>query len=60
MNIAQRNALKHRLGQLAGAAIVAALAFVLAAMYMGHSKSPYGVCYAPSGRDVPCELLAHR
>jgi hypothetical protein len=35
------------------------LAGTIASSYIGHSTSPYGVCYAASGRSVPCEL-AHR
>jgi hypothetical protein len=26
----------------------------LASTYVGHSSSPYGTCYAASGRDIPC------
>ena len=33
------------------------LAGLVASRYIGHSSSPYGVCYAASGRSVPCELM---
>jgi hypothetical protein len=33
-----------------------ALAAFIASSYVGHSSSPYGTCYAPSGRSIPCEL----
>jgi hypothetical protein len=26
--------------------------------YLGHSSSPYGVCYTPSGRSVSCAALS--
>lgn len=35
------------------------LAGIIASSYIGHSSSPYGVCYAASGRRVPCELAPH-
>jgi hypothetical protein len=35
------------------------LAGMIASAYVGHSSSPYGVCYAASGRSVPCELAHH-
>jgi hypothetical protein len=35
------------------------LAGMIASSYIGHSSSPYGVCYAASGRSVPCELAHH-
>ena len=34
------------------------LAGVIGYSYVGHSSSPYGTCYASSGRSVPCELKA--
>ena len=36
------------------------LAGVIGRSYLGESASPYGVCYAPSGRSVPCGALARR
>ena len=39
------------------------LAFALALLghtYVGHSTSPYGVCYGASGRSVPCAVTASR
>jgi hypothetical protein len=30
---------------------------LIASTYFGHSPSPYGACYAKSGRQVPCELV---
>ncbi len=36
--------------------LVIALAAVIAQSYVGHSPGPYGTCYAPSGRSIPCEL----
>ena len=35
------------------------VAAMIASRYVGHSTSPYGVCYARSGRSVPCDLT-HR
>ena len=26
--------------------------------YVGHSSSPYGVCYGASGRSIPCAVAA--
>jgi len=31
---------------------------LLASTYIGHAKSPYGVCYGESGRSIPCALVA--
>jgi hypothetical protein len=36
------------------------LAGVVGSWYVGHSTSPYGACYAASGRQVPCRLTARR
>jgi hypothetical protein len=36
------------------------LVVTVAVHYVGHSSSPYGVCYAPSGRDVPCQAVARK
>ncbi|HEY2067479.1 MAG TPA: hypothetical protein VGG84_16100 [Gemmatimonadaceae bacterium] len=46
----------------AGAAVLAwlALAAVIASSYLGHSNSPYGVCYNAAGRSVPCAAAAAR
>ena len=33
------------------------LAGLIAASYVGHSASPYGVCYSTSGRGVPCAAI---
>ena len=30
---------------------------LIGSAYVGHSSSPYGVCYAASGRTVPCALV---
>src|SRR6266571_5794130 len=41
------------------AATLALLLGVVAALsttYVGHSSSPYGVCYASSGRAIPCDV----
>jgi len=37
------------------------LALVIALLghtYVGHSPSPYGVCYGGSGRSIPCAVAA--
>jgi len=37
------------------------LALVIALLghtYIGHSSSPYGVCYGASGRSIPCAVAA--
>jgi hypothetical protein len=36
------------------------LAAAIGYSYLGHSSSPYGVCYVHSGRSVPCAALARR
>jgi hypothetical protein len=36
------------------------LAGLIAASYVGHSPSPYGVCYSARGRSVPCAAVARR
>ena len=33
---------------------------VIGGSYIGHASSPYGVCYAASGRSVPCTVVPHR
>jgi hypothetical protein len=40
--------------------LVALLAFLaaLGKTYVGHGSSPYGVCYGPTGRSVPCEVAS--
>ncbi len=44
--------------------LFALLAAVLGQTFIGHSTSPYGVCYGPSGRSIPCGVAqndrAHR
>ena len=47
------------------AAILSVIGWVLlvalvGATYVGHSPGPYGVCYASSGRSVPCAAVARR
>lgn len=36
------------------------LAGLIAASYVGHASSPYGVCYSETGRSVPCAAVPHR
>lgn len=37
------------------------VAGLIVLQYTGHSPSPYGVCYAASGRSVPCQFMrSHR
>jgi hypothetical protein len=36
------------------------LAAAIGLSYLGHSSSPYGVCYGRSGRSVPCAALPRR
>jgi hypothetical protein len=36
------------------------LAGLIASSYVGHSTSPYGVCYSTAGRSVPCAAVARR
>jgi hypothetical protein len=36
--------------------LFALLAAVLGHTFMGHANSPYGVCYGPSGRSIPCSI----
>ena len=31
-------------------------AVVVVRSFLGDSSSPYGVCYGPSGRSIPCAL----
>jgi hypothetical protein len=44
---------------LAGVTILGWLlvAATIARVYVGHSSSPYGACYAPSGRSVSCAAV---
>jgi len=35
-----------------------ALAAAIGATYFGHSPGPYGNCFGPSGRPVPCTIVA--
>ena len=37
-----------------------AVAALVGASYLGHSPGPYGVCYASSGRSVPCAAVVRR
>jgi hypothetical protein len=36
------------------------VAAMIARTYIGDSHSPYGMCYAPSGRTVPCDAIKTR
>jgi hypothetical protein len=50
----------ERPGRVVGAATMLGwllLAVLVGSIYVGHSPGPYGVCYAPSGRSVPCNLV---
>lgn len=45
--------------------VVTAIGWILVTLaigssFVGHSKGPYGACYAPSGRSVPCEAVVRR
>jgi hypothetical protein len=52
---------RHERLAAAGAVLVwLAIAGVIAASYIGHAHGPYGVCYSPAGRDVPCAVVRHR
>ena len=33
---------------------------VLGSTYVGHSSSPYGDCFGPSGRTVPCAIVGRK
>ena len=44
--------------RLMAIAAVLFLGSFLAQTYFGHSSSPYGVCYASSGRSVTCSVIA--
>lgn len=48
---------RHRVGAIASVLGWLLLMALIASRYVGHSSSPYGVCYAASGRSVPCELV---
>lgn len=38
--------------------LLASLGLVIGRTYVGHSPSPYGVCYGALGRPIPCELAS--
>ena len=40
-------------------ALFLAIIALFARTYIGDSPSPYGTCYAASGRAVPCKALHH-
>ncbi|MDB4892389.1 MAG: hypothetical protein JWL61_4244 [Gemmatimonadetes bacterium] len=42
------------------ALILLTLVTLLASTYIGHSPGPYGACYAPNGRSVPCDVVRQR
>jgi hypothetical protein len=42
------------------ALILLTLVTLLASTYIGHSPSPYGACYAPNGRSVPCDIVRQK
>jgi hypothetical protein len=57
---------RHARGRMAGRLVAAAtvlgwtvIVALVAASYVGRSTSPYGTCYASSGRSVPCALVRH-
>jgi hypothetical protein len=37
--------------------LLVTFAALIAQTYLGDSTSPYGTCYAASGRTVPCEAI---
>lgn len=51
-------------GNLVRAALAAVVLLTLcawlASTYIGHSPGPYGACYAPNGRSVPCDLVGKK
>jgi hypothetical protein len=51
---------KLRISEIASLLGWLVLSLVIGWSYVGHSSSPYGVCYAPSGRSVPCAALPRR
>jgi hypothetical protein len=40
--------------------LVIAVAALIASSFVGDSHSPYGTCYAPSGRTIPCDAIEKR
>jgi hypothetical protein len=52
-----RSGTAERLGAVAALVGWFVVAALIAASYMGRSSSPYGTCYASSGRSVPCALV---
>lgn len=40
--------------------LVIAVAALIASSFVGDSHSPYGTCYAPSGRAIPCDAIEKR
>src|SRR5688572_13384153 len=40
--------------------LLVAVAVLIASAFLGSATSPYGACYAPSGRTVPCDALKPR
>jgi hypothetical protein len=59
--VATTPALEHPSRVVATATVLGwlLLAALVGSIYVGHSPGPYGVCYAPSGRSVPCTLVRH-
>jgi hypothetical protein len=52
-DVSRSNLLRATLAGL----VLLMISVLIASTYFGHSSSPYGACYAKSGRSVPCELL---
>lgn len=55
--IAPKSKRWQRLGEVATAVGWIVLALAIGSLFVGHSSSPYGVCYAASGRSVPCAVV---
>lgn len=56
--IAPKSRRWHRLSEVVTAIGWILLALAIGFLFVGHSSSPYGVCYAASGRSVPCTVVA--
>jgi len=47
----------HHLPSVIVLILAVAVAVLVASSYLGNSTSPYGTCYAPSGRSIPCAAV---
>jgi hypothetical protein len=49
--------LRQYVPAIATLALALAVAILIVLSYFGEGRSPYGNCFAPNGRPMPCELV---